>query len=68
MAAKSSRIDDVSSTLTYVGEAPVGAADTDEVWRISRIQIIGTETIIKYADGSTGWNHKWTDRASLTYT
>lgn len=67
MAAKSIRLDDVSSTVTYVGEAPVGASPTSPIWRISRITLSGTETIIQYAGGSTAWNSIWEDRASLTY-
>lgn len=67
MAAKSIRLDDVSSTVTYVGEASVGASPTSPIWRISRITLSGTETIIQYAGGSTAWNSIWEDRASLTY-
>lgn len=68
MAAKSSRIDDVSSSLTYIGEAAVGANESDPIWRISRITISGTETKIQYANGSTSWNCIWLARASYTYS
>ena len=67
MAAKTTRIDEASATVTYIGEAKVGASPSDPVWRISRILISGTETIIQYADGSTNWNSVWNDRASLNY-
>lgn len=67
MAAKSTRIDEVSATLTYIGEAPTGASSNSPVWRISRIQTLGTETTIQYANGNTNWNSVWDDRASLTY-
>lgn len=68
MAAKSSRIDDVSSSLSYIGEAAVGASESSPVWRIMRITTVGTETRIHYANGSTSWNNAWVDRASLTYS
>ena len=67
MAAKSTRIDEVSATLTYIGEAPTGASPSSPVWRISRITVSGTETIIQYANGNTSWNSIWDNRASLTY-
>lgn len=68
MAASSKRIDEVSSTLTYVGEAPTGASPSQAVWRIYKIETVGTETSIKYAGGNTNWNSVWDNRASLTYT
>jgi hypothetical protein len=68
MAAKSTRVDEVSATLTYIGEAPTGASPSQAVWRISRLQILGAETIIQYANGNTNWDNKWDDRASLTYS
>ncbi len=67
MAAKSTRIDEVSPTVTYIGEAPTGASPSSPIWRISRIEVTGTETKIQYANGNTSWNSKWDDRATLTY-
>ena len=67
MAAKSTLIDEVSPTVTYIGEAPTGASPNSPIWRISRITVSGTETIIQYANGTTAWNSMWDDRASLTY-
>lgn len=67
MAAKSVRVDDVSATLTYIGEAAVGASPSSPVWRIQRVEVVGSETRIQYANGSTSWNSAWDNRASLTY-
>lgn len=67
MAAKATRIDDVSSSLSYIGEATVGSGESDPVWRILRITIEGTQTKVRYAGGVTSWNNSWDDRASLTY-
>lgn len=68
MAAKSSRIDEVSSSLTYIGEAAVGANENDPIWRISRITTLGPVTKIEYANGNTSWNSVWTNRASYSYS
>ncbi len=68
MAAKSTRIDEVSSSLTYIGEAAVGVSESDPKWRIFRITVSGTVTSIQYANGNTNWNSVWADRASLSYS
>ncbi len=67
MAAKATRVDEVSATVTYIGEAATGASPSSPVWRISRLTTSGTETSIEYANGVTAWNSKWDDRTSLTY-
>lgn len=67
MAAKTTRVDEVSATVTYIGEAPTGASPSSPVWRISRVNTIGPQTIIQYVDGNTEWNSVWDDRASYTY-
>lgn len=68
MAAKSTRIDEVSSSLTYIGEAAVGTLDSDPKWRIQRITVSGAVTSIHYANGNTAWNSVWDDRASYSYS
>lgn len=68
MAAKSTRIDEASSTVTYIGEAPTGASPSSPIWRISRVTSSGTQTIIQFANGNTNWNSIWDDRASLSYS
>lgn len=61
------RIDEVTSTLTYLGYANLGANDNDAVWKIKRIQQIGTVTTINYADGNKLFDNVWNNRASLNY-
>lgn len=68
MRAASLRTDEVSPTLTYIGEAPTGALPSQAVWRIMRIQVVGTETQYQFAGGDTAWNSVWNGRASLTYS
>lgn len=61
------RTDDATSTVTYIGKAYVGASDSDNVWQIQRIEVVGTENVIKWADGNTKFDNVWDDRASLSY-
>ena len=61
------RVDEVSPTLTYLGYAPVASSPADAVWKIKRVQVIGTETIFSYADGDKNFNNIWNDRATITY-
>jgi hypothetical protein len=61
------RLEEVSDTLLYYAYGPVGAADTDPVWRIYQLEKVGTELKLKFAAGKNGFNYKWSDRATLTY-
>lgn len=61
-------IDEASSTIIYIGECAVGSAgQTDqEIWRIKKVdQTSGIK--ITYANGSSDFNKKWTERATYTY-
>lgn len=63
------RFDGEDSTYNYVGEAPVGSAETALVWRIYRLTNSGTASIKKeWADGNSNFDNVWADRASLSYT
>ena len=61
------KIDEVSATTTYVGEAGPGRATSAAVWRIRKIDISGTVTTESYADKSTDFNKVWDDRLSYSY-
>lgn len=61
------RIDEVSSTLTYVGKAHVNAETDEPIWQIQRIETTGTETVIEFADGDAKFDNVWDDRGGLTY-
>jgi hypothetical protein len=62
-----SNIDEVSDTITYIGEANPGTSDSVPKWRIKRIETVGTVIKIRWADASSDFNKIWDDRASLTY-
>lgn len=64
---KALRLDEVSSTLTYVGDAAVGVTDSAAAWRIKRLLTTGTVLEITWADGNEFYDNVWDDRASLTY-
>lgn len=59
-------IDDVSTTLSYVGEASAGSATTSSVWRIKRLDSTSGLELL-YADGNTHFDNIWDNRLSLSY-
>ena len=62
------RMDEASSTITYVGEASIGTSSASAAWRIKRITTSGTQTIIEWADGNNNFDNIWDNRASLSYS
>lgn len=62
------RIDEVDATLTYVGKANPGSDTDQNVWQIQRILVVGSETVIEFADGNAEFDNVWDNRASLTYS
>jgi hypothetical protein len=63
-ATKTKRYDVVSVTLTYLGSAEVGAAESDEVWTI--MEFITTPSGDPVS-GKIAENVAWDDRATATY-
>lgn len=63
------RFDGEDATYNYVGDAPVGSAESDPIWRIYRLTNVGTASITKeWADGDSNFDNVWTNRASLSYS
>jgi hypothetical protein len=61
------RVDEASSTITYVGEANPGTATSGAFWRIYKLD--ETSGLIKtYADGNFNFDNVWDNRASLSYS
>ena len=71
------RTDDVNGdgSLVYVGYAPAGAADTDTIWAIQRVQTSGVSPQVK-TNINWAWNNTtaqptvlgtWNNRAAYTY-
>ena len=61
------RIDDSSVPVVYSGEAESGAAESDHVWRIKRIDV-SVGAVVTWADGNTNFDNAWSDRTSLSYS
>jgi hypothetical protein len=61
------KIDVVSSAVTYVGEAKLGASESSAVWQILKIVKSGTVVSILSANSNLRFNNIWSDRATLTY-
>lgn len=62
------KIDEVSTTLYYVGwSLNNGDSDSSPLWKIKRIQQVGSVWEIKYADGNYDFDNVWSDRSSLVY-
>lgn len=64
---EATKIDEVSSSLTYVGYAVLGADPSQPVWKIKKITTSGTVTSIQYPDGKKTFSFIWDDRTTLTY-
>lgn len=61
------RIDEVSDTLFYLGWAELATPESDPLWKIRRIQQIGTVWEQKYVNGDEFYRYVWDDRASYVY-
>lgn len=62
-------LDEVSATVSYVGEALPGASQSSAVWRIKKLDESGTpELQVEWADGTSDFDKVWDDRATYTYS
>lgn len=61
------KLDQVSSTLFYVGEATFAASTSASIWRIRKIDT-STGVDVKWADGNSNFDNVWDNRASLSYS
>lgn len=62
------RIDEITTTLVYIGYAQVSAPDPSlDLWKIKRIEKVGTVWEIRYADGDELYDNIWNNRFSINY-
>ena len=61
------RVDEVSDTLFYLGWAKSTVNEDEPIWKIRRIQLVGSVWELKYANGNQYYRSIWDDRAILTY-
>lgn len=64
----SKRVDFISDSILYRGEAAVGSAENLAVWRIRKIVISEDGDVTEtWAAGTAAFDKVWADRVSLTY-
>lgn len=61
------RVDEASATITYIGWAKPGTAESDFSWRIMRVDE-SSGVAIEWAGGTRSFDKSWDNRASLTYS
>lgn len=62
-------IDEVSTTLTYIGISKNrGAQTSSKVWQIKKIEKIGTVTTIEFPSSNSDFNFDWDSRATFSYS
>lgn len=67
--AYSKRIDFISESELYRGEAAPGTLETSAAWRIRKIVIANDDDITEtWADGNANFDNVWSDHLTLTYT
>ena len=65
----SKRIDFVTESELYRGEAVVGSSEASSVWRIRKVTIAGDSDIVEtWASGNANFDKVWADRATLIYS
>jgi hypothetical protein len=62
------RVDFEGDTI-YRGEAPVGASNSDSVWRVRKVDIAPDGDVTEtWANGTAEFVHAWDDRLTLEYS
>lgn len=65
----SKRIDFITDTLLYKGEALVGSSESSPIWRIRRITIGNDNDVTEvWAEGTANFDKIWANRAALSYS
>ena len=64
----SKRVDTVSATEMYKGEAAVGANEASATWRICKIVFgVDGDVTMTWADGTDAFSKVWANRLIYTY-
>lgn len=62
------RLDEASTTITYIGEAAAGSSSASAVWKVKRLTDSSGDITIEFADGNANYDNVWDNRASLSYS
>lgn len=69
MASYTTRIDFVSETVLYKGEAVPGTPEATTAWRISKTVIASDDDVTTtWASGTAAFDKAWSNRLSYSYT
>lgn len=68
MSEQTVRIDEVSASVMYIGEAAIPLDESKPFWRIRKFNKTGNVTQMLWADGNELYDNIWADRASLSYS
>lgn len=61
------RVDEASDTLFYLGFAELGTEENEPLWKIRRIQQVGSVWEQRYVNGDENYRYRWSDRATYPY-
>lgn len=65
----SKRVDFISDSVIYKGEAVVGSLESGSVWRIRKIMIGNDGDVTEiWANGLSTFVHVWNDRLTYSYS
>lgn len=65
----SKRIDFISDSLLYKGEASAGSLENSAAWRLRKIEIgVDGDVTETWADGDVNFDNAWTDRLTKVYS
>jgi len=65
----SKRVDFISESVLYKGEATVGSLENLAVWRIRKVTIgVDGDVAEIWADGNANFDKQWTQRLVLSYS
>lgn len=67
-AMYSKRIDTISDSELYRGEAVVGSSEASAVWRIRKTTIISDDITEVWASGNANFDKVWADRLTYIYS
>lgn len=60
-------VDEVSDTEFYIGTSRNSSDQSEEIWRIQKIEQRGSVWYFEYPDGDQGFNYQWSNRFGYTY-
>jgi len=58
----------VSGDTVYVATAVIGSAQASAIWRAKKIDTVGADTTVTWADGDSSFDNVATDLTSLSYS